>query len=104
LREELLAVLGARRELDREDEQYLVEVFLDRLDREIDARIEARLAERAPRRRMHPAALFGLAIPLLALAIPLSAIAGDVAGQAGLLVVWAGIVAILALAAWSSSR
>lgn len=42
LRDELLAMMRARRELSPEDEQYLADAFLDRLDREVDLRVEAK--------------------------------------------------------------
>jgi hypothetical protein len=45
-REELAAVVEARRELGKEYEPALVESFIDRLDQVIDARIRAGLAER----------------------------------------------------------
>lgn len=103
LRDEIMAVLAARRELSLEDEKYLAEAFLEKLDREIDARIDARLAARAPHRGFS-ASLGGIVIALFIFAIPLSAIAGDVAGPLGLLFVWGTIALIVAFFAWSGPR
>jgi Flp pilus assembly protein TadB len=51
-RDELEATVEARRELGREREADLLDSFLDRVERDIDARVDARLAERArPARR-----------------------------------------------------
>src|SRR5437899_1559895 len=55
-RDELEATVEARRELGREREADLVDSFLDRVERAIDARVDERLAERSPRvphRRSH---------------------------------------------------
>ena len=43
LRDELMAVLGARQELSKADEAFLADNFLKKLDSEIDARIDARV-------------------------------------------------------------
>ena len=45
LEDELMAVLQARKELNEDEERHLVESFLERIDREIDARIDARLKQ-----------------------------------------------------------
>jgi hypothetical protein len=85
---ELDATLAARRELGPEHDEQLVAGFLDRIEKEIDRRVNQRLAERGPARKrasaLHPANL--------ALCIPLVAIAGGIGGVAGL------IVAFIALA------
>jgi hypothetical protein len=99
LRDELLAVTGARRELSADDEKYLVEQFLSRLERDIDQRIDARLAARPipPERsapRAHPAAIVPIA---LGIAIPLSAIAAASAGLAGIALTWAAILVVVYL-------
>jgi hypothetical protein len=52
-REELEATLAARRELGREREPELVDSFLAKIEREIDERVEQRLAHRRERPR-HP--------------------------------------------------
>jgi hypothetical protein len=53
-RDELEAAVAARRELGRERERDVIDSFLDRVEREIDARVDERLARRgggAPARR-----------------------------------------------------
>jgi Flp pilus assembly protein TadB len=45
-RDELEAAVEARRELGRERERDVVDSFLDRVEREIDARVDERIARR----------------------------------------------------------
>jgi hypothetical protein len=99
LREELLAVLQARQELSHTEEQHLVEMFLRRLDIEIDARIDRRVGDRlagmpAPRRTRSPTAAVVL---MLLIAIPLTAIAGAAAGIGGIAIVWFSILGLIYL-------
>lgn len=82
----------------------MIESFLDRVGREIDARVDARLAQQqavrppAQGRRGHSGSPMGLAIISMVLGIPISAIAvaagSHPAGFMGLLVVWIAITAI----------
>src|SRR5689334_12809569 len=86
---ELEATLAARRELGAEHDEHLVAGFLDRIEKEIDRRVDERVAARGPVRRhggtaLHPGNL--------ALCIPIVAIAGGIGGVAGL------ITAFIALA------
>ena len=84
--QELKATLAARKELGPEHEEHLVAGFLDRMEKEIDRRVDERLASRARKPRasaLHPGNL--------AICIPIVAIAGGIGHLAGL------IVAILAL-------
>lgn len=91
-REELEAVLAARRELGAEREQELVESFLERVERGLDRRA----AERAPRRdyRGHEQRRFVLALASVAVGVPLTAIALAAGGLRALAVVWAGVVLV----------
>ena len=86
--QELKAVVAARQELGPEHDEHLIAGFLDKMDKEIDRRVEERVRQLAPRRprqsALHPATL-GVCIPIIA-------IAGGLGGTAGL------IVAFLALA------
>jgi hypothetical protein len=89
-RDELEAVLAARRELEPEHEQALVESFLDRIGTAIDTRIDERLAEaKKPRKGSS-----GIAVESLLFGIPITAIAGGEAGLAGMIVAWVGIVLV----------
>lgn len=93
LREELLAITAARKELSQADEKYLIEAFLSNLDREIDAHIDARIAARpVPRKSRGGTGVVALA---LIFALPLSGIAGATAGVAGLAIAWAAILLIV---------
>lgn len=97
LRDELLAVTAARGELDPSHDRELIEHFLDKLDGEIDRRIDQRLSAKAAAPASPLPFPFAVAVvPIsLILAIPLTAIAGASAGLAGIIVVWAAIAAIV---------
>ena len=98
--DEIRAAAETHRELPPEYQNAVIESFLAKVDREIDARVDARLAGhghgRLRERRPRSPAFFALAS--MVLGIPLSAIAVAAgqhpAGFWGLLVVWVGIVAI----------
>lgn len=91
---ELAATLEARRELGPAHDEQLVAGFLDRIDREIDRRVDERMAKLAPRKRrasaLHPGNL--------ALCIPIVAIAGGIGGTAGLIVAFAALVIVFLVA------
>jgi hypothetical protein len=55
-RDELEAAVGARRELGREHEPEIVESFLARIEKQIDARVDDKLAERGSPPVRRPAA------------------------------------------------
>jgi hypothetical protein len=101
--EEIRAAAETHNELGSAYRDAVIESFLDRVGREIDARVDARLAQHQAaqppaRDRGHPGSPMALAIISMALGIPLSAIALAVgthpAGIVGLLVVWIAITAI----------
>jgi len=93
-RQELEATIAARRELGAAHDAELIEGFLDRIEREIDRRVDERIAARGPARRggspLHPGNL--------ALCIPIVAIAGGIAGTAGLVVAFAALVRVFVFA------
>ncbi|MEU6406038.1 hypothetical protein [Streptomyces sp. NPDC046985] len=112
LAKELDATLRARRELGEEYESALVDSFLEKVDRRIDAAVDRRvrrqLAEqhmtaardaRAPRATDSWGERFGFGIVSLVLAVPLSAIGGALGHLPGLLIAWAGIVGVNAVQA-----
>ncbi len=86
---ELQATLAARAELGPGHDDQLVQGFVDRIEREIDRRIDERLATQTPPKRgpspLHPGNL-GVCIPIVVLA----GVFGHTAGV---------VVALLALAA-----
>jgi hypothetical protein len=102
---EIRAAAETHRELGPDYRDAVVDSFLDKVGREIDARVDARLAtaarqvpqqpERAPRRQFSEVAMVGLT---MGLGIPLSGIAVAAgthpAGLWGLLVVWIAIAVI----------
>ncbi len=102
--EEIRAAAETHSELGPEYRDAVIESFLDRVGREIDARVDARLARQQPAqpptrdRRGHSGSPMALAITSMALGIPLSAIAVAAGthpvGFMGLLVVWIAITAI----------
>jgi hypothetical protein len=93
-RQELEATLAARRELGPAHDRELIEGFLDRIEREIDRRVDERVAARAPRKPrgspLHPGNI--------AVCIPIVAIAGGIAGLGGLIVAFLGLAFIFVLA------
>jgi hypothetical protein len=108
---ELRAAAETHKELPPEYRDAVLESFVDRVGREIDARVDARLAQAAARpvapqsappppalRQPKPVSVMILALGSIALGIPLSAIAlavgGHPTGFAGLLVIWIAITVI----------
>jgi hypothetical protein len=100
--EEIRAAAETHRELGPSYQDAVIESFLDKVGREIDARVDARLAQQqsppASYRRGPSGSPMALAITSMALGIPISGIvvaAGPhPAGFMGLLVVWIAIAVI----------
>jgi hypothetical protein len=92
-RDELSAAIEARRELGKELEPQVIEGFIDRVGKAIDARVDERLVKHDPAPARPPV---HLAVPLgsIALGIPLTGAAGGTAGFAGILIVWLGLVLV----------
>jgi Flp pilus assembly protein TadB len=91
IRQELHATVQARQELEPVHEQQLVEGFVERIGKQIDARVDERLAQKGATRHrsgsvLHPANL--------ALCIPIIAIAGGIGGVAGLIVAFAALTVV----------
>lgn len=103
-RMDLTAAAHARRELGPEYEAALVESFLERLDRDIDERLNAKAAGSPAGRRTSADSSIPVALGSLGLGVPLSAIAGGTGHLGGLLVAWTGIVAVNAAHAWGRRR
>lgn len=107
-RDELEAALGARQDLGPAYEPALVESFLDRLETSVEARVDARLAERAeqgPAERAEAAKRqFVLGIVSLGTGIPITAVAGGTGEVAGVAVAWLGIAAVNVAHAWSARK
>jgi len=108
---ELRAAAETHKELPSEYRDAVLESFVDRVGREIDARVDARLAQAAARpfaqqpappppapKPPKPVSVMVLALGSITLGIPLSAIAlavgGHTTGFAGLLVIWIAITVI----------
>ena len=93
-RVELEATLAARRELGPAHDDELVAGFLDRIEQEIDRRVDERVAALGPRKRgasvLHPATL-GVCIPIIA-------IAGGIGHTAGLVVAFTALVVVFLVA------
>jgi hypothetical protein len=104
LEADLRATLAARRELGEEYDAELTKSFLEKLDREVDVRVEQALAirnagppvERVVRRRRGSGAR--LAVVSIVLGIPVSAVvASNLHGTdslVGVIVAWGSITAI----------
>ena len=106
--DEIRAAAETHSELGPDYQSAVIESFLDKVGREIDARVDARLGYRPqgqpmpsypaqlPAQHQHPnRGAFALGIVSAALGIPLTGIvAGTHAGIVALIVVWLGLVAI----------
>jgi len=87
--QELKAVVEARKELGPEHEEHLVAGFLDRMSKEIDRRVDERVArERRPARRRSHEAELGIFVPLFIIAGIFGGFAGIAAAAAALVVVF----------------
>jgi hypothetical protein len=95
-RDEAEASLAARHELGPEYEPAIVDAFVDRLDKAIDARVAEQVAEHLGPSRRAPDNNGNLALAIVSLGcgIPITAIAGGTADLAGILVAWAGIAVV----------
>jgi hypothetical protein len=99
-RDDLTAAVGARRELGPDYEDAVLESFLARLDRQMQERVDTKVAERlasgerrgegGPARR-DPGLTLGI-VSVIA-GIPVTAITTGTEELAGLIVAWAGIAA-----------
>ncbi len=94
LKDELEATLEARKELGHGHDQELAQGFVDRIGKEIDRRVDERVAQMAPRKRpgspLNPANL-GICIPIIA-------IAGGIGHTAGLIVAFTALVIVFLVA------
>jgi hypothetical protein len=94
LKEELKATVAAREELGPAHDRELVEGFVDRIGKEIDRRVDERVAQTTPTRKagspLNPANL-GICIPIIA-------IAGGIGHTAGLIVAFTALVVVFLVA------
>lgn len=88
-RDELDAILSARQDLGAEYNDELADMLMEKLDAEIDRRVEARM-EKAPKNSLSPA----VPITSFVFAIPLTAIAASMLGFRGVLIVWAAVIIV----------
>ncbi len=111
-RDDLTAAVGARRELGPDYEDAVLDSFLARLDRQMQERVDATVAERissgerraagaAPARR-DPGLTLGI-VSVIA-GIPVTAITTGTEELAALIVSWAGIAAVNVAHAWGRRR
>jgi len=93
-RQALEATLAARRELGPAHDEELIAGFLDRIEKEIDKRVDERVGARGPVKRgsspINPATL--------AICIPIIAIAGGIGHTAGLIVAFLALVIVFGVA------
>lgn len=100
-RDEIRAAAETHHELGPDYQAAVVDSFLDKVGREIDARVDARMAaprQAQPAQPPRAGSPFALAIVSMCLGIPLTAIVVSArlpsAGLPGLLVIWLAITAI----------
>jgi hypothetical protein len=91
---ELEVTVAARKELGPEHDEQLVAGFLDRIEHELDRRVDERVARRAPAKRrgspVHPGNI--------ALCIPIIAIAGGIGKLPGLIAAFIAIAVVFGIA------
>ena len=103
-RDDAEAALAARHDLGRDYEPAVVDSFVDRLDKAIDARVAQRVEEVGGRPPAKPdRTSLALAIVSLGCGIPITAIAAN-AGLPELLIAWIGIVLVNMAYAMQSRR
>ena len=92
VRPDLQAAIGARLELGAEMEEHVVEAFLDRIDKQLDARVQAIVkgSKEARPSRLHSFS----GGDSLALAIPLVVVGGIFGGAFGIAAVMACVVLV----------
>ena len=94
-RDDAEAALAARHELGLQYEPAVVDSFVDRLDKVIDARVAKHVSREVAKPPAEPDRTgLVLGVVSLAVGIPLTAIAGGMAGLPKLLIVWIGIVLV----------
>jgi hypothetical protein len=106
-RDDLTAAVGARRELGPDYEDAVLDSFLARLDRQMQERVDATVAERSRRTtlaRGERDAGLTLGIVSVIAGIPVTAITMGTEELAGLIVAWGGIAAVNVAHAWGRRR
>lgn len=93
-RDELAAAVATRRELGPDYEPALIEGFVERVSQQIDARVDARLAERGVKKRSGDRDRMWLALGSIVFGTPITAVAGGIAGVVGVVVAWVAIALI----------
>jgi hypothetical protein len=86
IRQELEAAVAARRELGPGHDEHLVEGFLDRIEQEIERRVDERVRRRS-QRPIGPEHL-GISIPIVVVAGIFGGVTGVVAALAALTVLF----------------
>ena len=92
-RQELEATVAARRELGPAHDDELIAGFLDRIEKEIDKRVDRRLAERGPHRATVKPEQLGIAVPLIIVAGIFGGAWGIAAVAAALAIIFVTITA-----------
>ncbi|MER7364142.1 hypothetical protein ACI2LC_02115 [Nonomuraea wenchangensis] len=97
--DELKAAVSARRDLGPDFEDAIVESFLDKMGKEVDRRVDERLAQAAPKRsaqgRPSDGQRLALAIVSLSLGTIITLTLALVGKPMGLLVpIWVGIIIV----------
>jgi len=111
-RDDLAAAVGARRELGPEYEDAVIDSFVAGVERRIDQRVDAKVAERVSAAALgSPTTSSGgrdpspaLGLVSLGAGIPITAIATSNGGLVALAISWAGIAAVNIAAAWGRRR
>jgi hypothetical protein len=90
--------LAARQELGAAHDEQLIAGFLERIDHELDRRVDERLARLAPPKPRKSV----INPPNLAISIPIVAVSGGIGGLAGLIVAFAALVTVFLVSEFRS--
>jgi hypothetical protein len=96
-RQDVEALLEARRELGPSYDAALVDSFAERVERAVEQRVDASLAERRSGHgweKERDTRQFVLGIVSLGTGIPVTAISASITDVPGLIVAWTGIVGV----------
>ena len=88
---ELEATVAARKELGAEHEEHLIAGFLERIDKEIDRRVEERVARRQPHPNVFQPQLLGPIAGIVAVAGIFGGVVGVVVALAALVVIYVAL-------------
>jgi hypothetical protein len=92
-REDVASTIGARHELGEDLEPAVVDAFLEKVERAVDAQV-AESRKRSRGTGLDQGQRLALSIVSLGTGIPITAIAAEEGGVLGIMIVWLGIAGV----------